>query len=321
MGDVIEVISVGSINADLVFSVERALRPGETLLSRDFLRTSGGKGANRAVQARRLGARARLFGCVGDDDLADRALAGPGSADVDVGGVGVASGPTGAAAILVEESGEKSIALAANANDSWPPDYAAGLADAVTAAPSGTIVAADLEVPALALGEVLRVAAERDLRVVLDPSPPDRVTPDLWSCVDHVTPNPNEAGRITGIEVTSVASAEAAGAELVARGARVAYVKLRSGGCVAVDAAGATVHEPPDVHVVDATGAGDAFAGTLAVGLAEGRPPPDAARLAVAAAACSVGRHGSQESYGNRSELERLARQVDRSTPTEVQTP
>lgn len=304
------VLSIGSINADMVFRMDRAVRSGETVLAQGFLQTSGGKAANRAVQARRLGLRSRLFGCVGDDDLAGLALRGPTSEAVDVGGVGVAPGPTAVAAILVDESGEKAIALAGNANDSWPPDYAARLADTIAAADPGGVVAADLEVPPSTLTEVLRMAQDQGRPVVLDPSPPDRVRPDLWPCIHHVTPNAAEAGQLTGIDVTSATSAEAAGAELVARGARAAHVKLPWGGCVSVDAAGASHWEPPEVEVVDATGAGDAFAGALAAALAAGREPPGAARLAVAASTCSVGGLGSQESYADQSELERMERQV-----------
>lgn len=97
----------------------------------------------------------------------------------------MAPGSTGVAAILVEDSGEKSITLAATANDSWTPDYAAGLADAIAAAPPEAIVAADLDVTTSALREALHLAVARGLTVVLDPSPAERVTPELWACVDH----------------------------------------------------------------------------------------------------------------------------------------
>ena len=308
------VLSLGSINADFSFPVERAARSGGTVVAGELLRTSGGKAANRAVQACRLGVPARLFGCVGDDDLASQARTGPASAGVDIAGVGVAPGPTGVAAILVEPSGEKSITLAPGANDSWPAEHAAGVAEALAAAPSEAVVAADLEATPGALREVLRLTADRGLVVVLDPSPPDRMPAEMWSAVDHVTPNADEARRLTGVEVTSLESAAEAGAELVARGAHVAYVKLGSGGCVVVDADGAVAYEVPDVPVVDATGAGDGFAGALGAGLARGWPPVECAVVAVSASACSVGRRGSQESYAGRDEVERMARRVRPST-------
>jgi ribokinase len=304
-------ISIGSINADFLFSVRRGVRPGETLLAGAFLRTSGGKAANRAVQACRLGVPARLFGCVGDDDLAALALAGPVAAGVDVGPVGQAPGPTGTAAILVEESGDKTIVLAANANDAWPSGYKATVAEAIASCPPESVMTCDLEVAPGAPHEAIRAAAGHGLTVVVDPSPADRADPELWPLVDHVTPNANEAAGLTGISVDSVESAAAAGTHLVKAGAGTAYVKLSTGGCVVVeDGADPVVCEAPEVRMIDATGAGDSFAGTLAARLEEGRSPADAARWAVAASTWSVGRRASQESYGTTEELNALAQQV-----------
>ena len=306
------VLSVGSINADHLFSVQRVIRSGETLLAGGFWRVPGGKAANRAVQARRLGAAAQLWGCIGDDDLADLALAGPSSAGVDVASVGVAPGPTGAAAILVEAGGEKSIVLAANANDDWPSGYGARVAEATASAPGGSVLTCDLEVTPGAPQAAI-TAAGPGLTVLVDPSPAGRAEPDLWSRVDHVTPNANEAATLTGIEVDSATTAAAAGTRLVEAGVGAAYVKLPTGGCVVVQASGDDVIcDAPEVPVMDATGAGDSFAGAVAVALGLGHPPEDAARWGVAASAWSVGWRGSQESYAGREQLEAMVRRVRR---------
>ena len=306
------ILSVGSINVDFLFSVERSLCPGETLLAQGFLRTSGGKAPNRAVQACRLGASARLLGCVGDDELAQFALAGPAAAGVDIAAVAV-TGPTGVSAILVEESGEKSIVLAANANDAWPSDYSTRVAEAMTSPPSRSVLACDFEVTPGAPGDAIRAAAQRGLTVVVDPSPADRADPQLWADVDHVTPNAKEAAGLTEMTVDSATTAAGAGRKLVQQGVGVAYVKLPNGGCVVVQADGADLlYDAPEVQEVDATGAGDSFAGALAVALAEGRSPADAALWAVAAASCSVRQRGSQESYAGRDEVEQLVSQVRR---------
>lgn len=299
----------------MVFLVGRMTQAGKTSLARGLLRLSGGKAANRAVQAARLGADAQLFGCVGDDDLARQALTGPTTAGVDVSGVAVARGATGAAAVLVDDHGEKNITFAPNANDAWPTGYAARVTEALTAAPGGSVLTCDVEVTIGALEVVLRTAGRRRIPVVLDPSPPERAGRNLLALADHLTPNADEAGHLAGAHVDSPAAALAVGRQIVARGAGAAYVKLRGGGCVLVEQgdAGGAFLESPDVPVVDATGAGDAFAGALAVALAEDRPPAHAAAWAVAASACSVGRRGSQESYAGRDEIERMAKQVRRT--------
>lgn len=309
------VLSVGSVNADMMFLVHGPAQAAKTGLARGLLRLSGGKAANRAVQAVRLGADAQLFGSVGDDDLAGQALAGPTSAGVDVSGVEVTQGATGVAAILVDDHGEKSITWAANANDAWPTGYAARVREAVAAAPAGSVLTCDLEVTIGALEVVLQTAGRQRIPVVLDPSPPERAKTVLLALAHHVTPNANEAGDLARLHVDSPAVALTAGREIVARGAGAAYVKLRGGGCVVVERgdAGGLVLESPEVPVLDATGAGDAFAGALAVALAEHHSPAQAAAWAVAASTCSVGRRGSQESYAGRDEIERIAEQIRRT--------
>jgi ribokinase len=146
---------------------------------------------------------------------------------------------------------------------------------------------------------------------VLDPAPPDAVTDDLIALVDHITPNHREAAELTGVETTDVDGALRAAVDLRDRGAGAAYVKLAKGGCALAWRAGTSVIEPPrGLHVVDATGAGDAFAGTLGWAVLGGHDPPGAATLAVAASACSVGVYGAQESYPTLEQLRDMAARV-----------
>jgi ribokinase len=305
------ILSVGSVNADFQVRIEEPLpEKAGTVLAGDLLRASGGKAANVSVLARRLGAEARLLGCVGDDDLAEQALAGPRRSGVDVALVRRVPGPTGLSTILVHPDGDKVIVLALNANDRWSDD-AAGVGEHVGDLPPGSVLVVDLEVPVPVVEAAVQAARRRGITVVLDPAPAERLSDELLAGVDHVTPDHREAGELTGIDASSPEGACRAGRALRDRGAETAYVKLSSGGCAVVSADGQQVVEAPsDVEVADTTGAGDAFAGALAWAVMEGRPPVDAATTAVAAASCAVRKYGSQASYPSADELDEMAARV-----------
>lgn len=303
------VLSLGSINADFQVRVERPPEGPGTLLAHDLLRTSGGKGANVGVLARRLGTEARLLGCVGDDDLAEQALAGPIQAGVDISLVRRATGPTGLSNILVTPDGDKAIVLALNANDAWAHD--AELVGSHVAEATESILVADLEVPIAVVRAALHAAREANMVVVLDPAPAGRMPDDLLPLVDHVTPDHLEAGEMTGLDAGDDNGAFCAAAALRKRGAGAAYVKLSSGGCAVASSEGCQViHGPVDLDVVDTTGAGDAFAGALAWALLAGRSPLDAAGIAVAASSCAVTTYGSQQSYPSPAQLDAMAVRV-----------
>ncbi|QGG96699.1 ribokinase [Actinomarinicola tropica] len=303
------VISLGSVNADFtVASPTNPAGPG-TILASDLVRRSGGKAANVAVLARRLGADAVLLGCVGDDDLAVQALAGPRAEGVDLSSVRRRPGPTGYASIAVPPDGAKTIMLAPGANDAWG-DEADAVAAEVGAAPAGSVLVVDLEVPGEVVDAALRAARERGVTTVVDPAPPARLADPLLPSIDHLTPDHHEAGELTGEDTSSVEGAQRAAAQLRRRGVHTAHVKLASGGCVTATPDGCWLVEAPEVEAVDATGAGDAFAGGLAWGLLEGRSTIDAAVLAVAASTIAVTEHGSQEAYPDRSALLAMAERV-----------
>jgi ribokinase len=298
------VLSVGSINADVEMRVAQPPRLGLTHLGSDLLRTSGGKGANVAVLVARVGVGARLFGCVGDDDLARQALAGPRAAGVGLSAVRVTDGPTGFAVILVVPDGKKTIVLAPGANDAFSEQDSAVLVAAVHQAGERGVLVADLEVAPEPIRAALVTARTARLPTVLDPSPPDRLPEDMLRLIDHITPNASEAGELTGVQVRSADDAALAAQRLRQRGPGTAYVKLRGGGCVVSSRDGiGTVCPPPGIQVVDTTGAGDAFAGALAAAVLRGRSPIEAAMSGVAAAACAVRGYGAQASYPTSAEL------------------
>ena len=308
--------AAGTVNADVALQVDGPVKPGASLIARRLSRTSGGRAANVAVAARRLGAPARLFGCVGTDELAEQALAGPRAAGVELAGVRAVPMPTGLATILVQDGGTKTMALAPGANDAFSVADGDDLADALQGSPAGSVLVVDNEVASAALVKALEGARRRARTTVLDPTRPARLTDRLLELSDHVIPNAVEAGQMTGIEVESVADAERAARRIRERGARHVHVRLPRGGCYSAGPEGeARLLAPTDVEVVDTTGAGDAFAGALATAIIEGCATVEAVRRAVAAAACAVTAFGAQESYPDRHVLAAMARRV-RLTPS-----
>lgn len=301
------VLSLGSVNADFQVRIDRRPEVGETVVGRDFLRVGGGKAANVAAMARKLGLASRLLAHVGDDDLAEQALAPLRRAGVDVNGVAtVAGAATGVAMIQVPPDGAKGIVLAANANEVWSRDEAAAAAKAVEEAPDGSVLVVDCELPGFVAEIAADAAKRRGLTVILDPSPADRVSAGLLAAADVVVANAAEAETLTGIRCDDAAAAARAAARLVERGAAAACVKLGDGGCVFSQGKGAMLVTGPSVEVVDTTGAGDAFAGSMAAACAQGRAFDEAVRLAVAAAARAVTGYGSRTAYPTRRELDEM---------------
>lgn len=298
------ILSLGSINADFQVRIHEPLGGGLTLTGHDFVRLSGGKAANVAFLARRLGLDAILIGRIGQDDLAEQAMAPLREAGVDTRHVTCSTGSTGVSMIIVPPDGKKSIVLAGNANDNWDGAGIEAMLRAVSAAPKGSVLVVDQEIPARVVAKALRLSAERGILTVLDPSPPERVERAVLPCVHAMTPNVSEAGRLTGMVVSDVGSAMRAAECMLTWGVRVACVKLGDGGCV-VAWAGGRLHIPsPSVHGVDTTGAGDAFTAAFAVSLLEDGDPVQAACYGVAASSCAVMAYGSQPSYPSRADIE-----------------
>ncbi|HEY2311521.1 MAG TPA: ribokinase [Gaiellaceae bacterium] len=262
---------VGSINLDLVVRSERLPRPGETVSGARFARVSGGKGANQAVAAARLGAKVRMVGCVGRDALADEALAGLREANVEESWL-AKDAPTGIALITVDATGETTIVVAPGANGELrPDDLELGDADAVLC---------QQEIPA----ETVARAAELAPRFFLNAAPARDGAPEA--------------------ELTIVNQLE-----LEALGERAGLVCLTLGAEGAVlleDGEEVACAEPPAVEAVDGTAAGDAFTACLVVSLLEGRSRGDAVRRACAAGALAASRFGAQTSLPTAEEVDAL---------------
>lgn len=308
------VLSLGSINADFQMRVDRRPEVSETLLAQDFLRLSGGKAANVAYLARRLGHDALLMGKVGDDDLAEQALTPLREAGVDLHHVNRIEGAgTAVSVITVPPDGKKGIILAPGANDVWNKGDGDRVHEAVSAAPDGSILVIDCEVPEFVALAAAQSARRRGICTLLDPSPADRVSTELLSLMDVVVPNPTEAETLTDIEVDGPDSAARAARSLLDSGGGMVCVKLPDGGCILAQRDDIWHIAAEKVQVVDTTGAGDAFAGAMAVALIEGCDAVAAAIFASAASTHAVTGYGSQPAYPSRDDIERISATVTAS--------
>ncbi len=296
-----KIVVVGSSNTDLVLETGTLPTAGETVLGRDFLMAAGGKGANQAVAAVRLGAEVTLVTRVGTDVFGNRAVAGFEAEGISTDFVvRDRDRPSGVALIMVGDGGENLIGVGPGANGA--------LSEADVDAATGAIVAADLlllqlEVPMACVRRAAELATEAGTGVILDPAPAAELAPELLARVTYLTPNETEAELLTGVAVTDEQSARRASALLRDRGPASVLITLGASGCLIRDAGGARLIAGRQVEAVDTTAAGDTFNGALAVALASGRSLEDAVGFANAAAAVSVTRRGAQISMPRREDL------------------
>jgi ribokinase len=280
-----DVLVVGSANADLVVPVDRRPGGGETVLGGDTVISAGGKGANTAAAAGRLGAKVALLAAMGDDAYAAMLLDSQRAAGVDVGLVRTSDRPTGIAYITVTPDGENSILVSPGANAALRPE------DVDAALPGVKVLVASMEIPLETVEHAVEAAAAAGIRVLLNLSPVAEVKPSTLAALDVLLVNEHEAAWLLGSE-----SVDDPG-KLLDLGPRSAVITLGARGALVVTADGVTEVGSPKVHAVDTTGAGDAFTGALAASLAKGVDLADATRKAVKVAAFSVTRHGAQSSY------------------------
>jgi ribokinase len=297
------VIVVGSVNVDLVVTAERLPGPGETVIGGRFERHQGGKGANQAVAAARLGAETVFIGTVGDDTLGAEARAALVAEGIDVGGLLThPSEPTGVALILVDRSGENSIAVASGANATLT-SVQVRLAFKKLELTADDIVLVGHEIRTGATHEALRLGRLAKATTILNPAPVAGLEPPTLALADILTPNDVESRELAGADGTSSARAR----RLLGRdpGARAVLISLGAKGALLVSAVGRPRRiVPPRVAALDTVGAGDTLNGALAAGLAAGLDLSEAAEQAVRAAAISVTRTGARGGMPTTAELE-----------------
>lgn len=294
------VVVVGSVNTDLVVRSKTLPRPGETIIGEGFAIAGGGKGANAAVAAARMGARVAMLACVGDDDFGRARLADLAAEGIDV--LGVRQVPdiaSGVALITVDARGENTIVVASGANTMLGTEALDDLAIR-----PGDILLTQLEVP-FATGEAaLRLARDAGATTVLNTAPYNPACAAMLPLVDILIANEVEAADLIGWPSITPANAAEAIETILALGPRAVALTLGPHGA-AVGRAGDNRHLPaPRVTVVDTTAAGDAFCGALAAGLAAGDDLFTAAGRAVIAGSLTVTKHGAQPSLPRREEVE-----------------
>jgi ribokinase len=291
---------VGSVNMDLVVRTPRFPAAGETLSGDGFATIAGGKGANQAVAAQRLGGRVGLVACVGDDEFGALMRQGLVDEGIDVAHVDVRTGEvSGVALITVDATGENTIIVVPGANGTLSAEDVETARDAIAGA---RVLLLQLEVPLPTVAAAARLAHEAGASVILNAAPAAAVPDTLLSLAEYVVVNESEIFVLAGEGITD---RQAAVHALQARGARTIVLTLGSAGAVLFAADGRVTTEVAfSVEVVDTTAAGDAFVGAFAVALAEGLTADEALRRGNAAGALSVTREGAQPSLPRREDVD-----------------
>jgi ribokinase len=331
----VRIAVVGSINMDRVIRCAKLPAPGQTVIGQSFVEVPGGKGANQAVAAARAGGRVAMIGRVGDDAMGDRLLENLRREGIDVASLSrLESSPSGFAVVAVEASGENQILVVPGANGKITRQDVQAAGETIRRA---DVLLVQLEIPLDTVAAAIEIANADDVPVILNPAPmPDPVAESAVAAkddateerrstadprnrlaslpaVDVICPNQSEAAAIVGRSIQSVDDAMAAADDVRTRvGARRVVITLGRHGAVVGEDQGVEWIRPFSVTAVDTTAAGDAFAGALAVRLAEGSSLVNAARFASAAGALAATRHGAIPALPSRDEIEPfLAAMID----------
>jgi ribokinase len=297
------IVVVGSINLDLAVSASRSPRAGETILGTGFEVFTGGKGANQAVAAAKLGHRVHMIGKLGDDAFAGQLLEDLKGAGVDTQAVTRTSGPSGVALIIATDSGENRIIVVPGANNKLLPGE---IEQNYAVIQNAGIVLTQLEIMLETTEAVTKLTSRHGVPLILDPAPARELPADLLRRTDWITPNEGEAQFFTGSATPPVSEAEMREVSeyFISLGPRNVLLKLGERGAYMATHDGTRTFIPSfPVRAIDTTAAGDAFNGAFAVALVRGSLPADAARFASAVAAISVTRHGALPSMPTQAEV------------------
>ncbi len=307
--DVPTIAVVGSSNMDLVVKSKRIPAMGETILGGDFIMVPGGKGANQAVAAAKLGAQVFFIAKLGDDIFGLQSLNNFRKEGVNTKYVlQTDEAPSGVALIMVDDEGNNVIVVAPGANHKLSPDDVKAAESDI--ASSGALVA-QLEVPIETIEFSARLANKSNVPFILDPAPAQKLSAELLNMVDVLTPNETEAHILTGVEVKDRKSAEAAAQKLLECGVKNVILTMGASGYLSVGKEGKEFVAARKVTAADSTAAGDAFTGSLAVGLAKGQTLSQAALFANNVAAFSVTRMGAQPSMPTIEEIDKFIHEME----------
>jgi ribokinase len=295
------ILVIGSSNTDMVIKARHLPAPGETILGGTFLMNPGGKGANQAVAAARLGGSVTFICKTGNDIFGRQSVQLFKEEGIDTNYIFEdPQQPSGVALITVDDNAENCIVVASGANAHLT---AQDIMLSVQCIEKAAIILMQLEIPVEAVAHAASVAAALDKIFILNPAPVCALNDELLKHVSIITPNETEASMLTGIKVTDEASAEKAARCLYAKGIATVIITLGSKGALLLHEEKCILVSAPVVHAVDTTAAGDVFNGALAVALSENKTMAGAVEFACKAAAVSVTRMGAQASAPYRSEL------------------
>ena len=303
-----KIVVVGGINMDVVANVRRMPEPGETVHGDSFFMAGGGKGANQAVAAARLGAEVRMVGRVGDDDFGRTLLDALRSEGIDVDGVAPdPTNGTGVAVIMVDASGQNCIAEIYGANRASDETQ---LEAAKSAMEDADALMLQLETPPDVSLEAARYARSIGLRVFWDPAPAAEMPSEGFVVADFLTPNETEVEALTGIRVDDEDSAREAAEALITKGVGAAVITLGERGVYAATEMESYLVPPFEVDVVDSVAAGDAFAAGLAVAVSEGFGLEDALKFGAASGGLAVTKPGARNAMPYRAEVDELIERI-----------
>ncbi|CAI8920427.1 MULTISPECIES: ribokinase [Pseudomonas] len=296
------VVVIGSLNMDLVTRAPRLPVGGETLIGHSFATVSGGKGANQAVAAARLGAQVAMVGCVGSDDYGVQLRNALLAEQIDCQAVSIVDDSSGVALIVVDDNSQNAIVIVAGANGAMTPAVIDRF-DAVLQA--ADVIICQLEIPDATVGHALKRARALGKVVILNPAPASRPLPADWfAAIDYLIPNESEATVLSGLPVDSQETAESAASQLIAMGAGKVIITLGAQGSLFANGQSFEHFPAPKVKAVDTTAAGDTFVGGFAAALANGKSEAEAIRFGQIAAALSVTRAGAQPSIPTLSDVQ-----------------
>ena len=291
-----KVVVIGSSNTDMTIKGDRLPKPGETVLGGEFRMGPGGKGANQAVAAQRLGADVSFICKVGRDIFGDNAIAGYQKEGIDCSHILRSDKASGTALILVDGNAENCIAVAPGANADLTPEDVDSVADVIR---SADYLILQLEIPVESVLRAAKIAHEAGVYVILNPAPACHLPDELFGYISLITPNQTESALLSGIEDNLDAAVE----KLMQLGVKDVVVTLGSKGALVISEGTRTLVPSLKVKAVDTTAAGDTFCGALCVALSEGCSLVDAAGFATKASALTVQKMGAQDSIPFRSDI------------------
>jgi len=299
-----KIVVVGSSNTDMVIKVKNLPKPGETVIGKEFYIAAGGKGANQAVAAARLGADVTFIAKVGKDMFGDRAIANFQESGINTDFVfRDEKNPSGVALIFVDEKGENSIAVSPGSNANLVKENIKLAIDEIKKA---VIMLIQLEIPIETVEYAVNVAKQHNVKVILNPAPARKLSDQLLKRVDIITPNESEAEVLTGLKVVDDISAAKAAEALIQKGVGNVVITLGERGAFLYTKSDNMLIPTKRVNAVDTTAAGDAFNGGLAFALGSGMSLKDAIHFANFVGAYSVTRKGAQPSMPNYDEVKRF---------------